>query len=681
MLRRLLVIFFACSAIAAAQNTLPERTLDGVRIREQWIPMRDGVNLAANLFFPSELKPGARVPVVLEYLPYRKDDWSVGRDYSLHSYFVRHDYVVARVDVRGTGRSHGRTPDREYSDQELRDGEDVIAWLARQPWSNGNVGMMGISWGGFNAIQMAMRQPPALKAILAADASDDLYHDDIHYIDGMMHVDEFEISMDLTNALSPAPDFPIDEKTLADRFDTPPWFLTYLQHQRDGAFWQRASLAMDYTRIKVPVFLIGGFLDGYRDSVPRMLADLSVPRTAIVGPWPHSFPNDAEPGPDIAWRNLATEFWDHWLKDKPNNVEQWPMLRVYLRQYYPPGTDIKNIPGEWRTTNWPSQDVYNAQYYLASNHRLSERERTGAENTLPYAPATGVQGGFWWGDLTVDQRPFDEKSLVYDTNPLEAPVAILGLPGVDLFTAASAPLADWFVRLEDVAPDGSSQLVTAGGLNGAQRDARSDPTDLQPGKFYFLEVPMRFTSWTFPVGHRIRLAISNAMWPMIWPTPYSMTMTLKMGDTNASMLTLPIVSRSVMPTVTFARPAPEETMPGVHSEGDVLPGEWTTKHDGEKRTTTVDWHGDEKDFYPWGEEDTHERLAHTVHDDDPANAAVHGEASMLVKLKDRTLLWSTTLELTSDVRDFYYTYTRELRNDGAVVRTRTWHATIPRDHQ
>src|SRR5208282_895877 len=301
LIRTLLPVLVA-SLLALPIAGVSRPTDRGVKLVRVSIPMPDGVQLAATLYMPANLRPGGRVPALLEYLPYRKDDDEAIRDYGNHAYFARHGYVGARVDIRGFGNSGGLQPTREYSAQEQQDGERVIAWLARQPWSNGNVGMLGISWGGFNSIQMAMRRPPALKAILAVDATDDLFHDDIHYIDGMMHADEFELSMDLTNGLSPTPNFPIDDATLAARFDAPPWFLIYLQHQRDGAFWRRASLRPDYSRIQIPVFLIGGFLDGYRDSIPRMMANLRVPVKAIVGPWNHTFPHDAEPGPEIEWR-------------------------------------------------------------------------------------------------------------------------------------------------------------------------------------------------------------------------------------------------------------------------------------------------------------------------------------------------------------------------------------------
>src|SRR5204862_4929464 len=187
------------------------------------IPMKDGVGLAASLFIPTGGKPAEKFPALLEYLPYRKDDGTIQRDYPLHTYFAHRGYVTARLDIRGTGASEGETPSREYSQQEQEDGLEVIAWLARQPWSNGNVGMFGISWGGFNSLQMAMRHPPALKAILAVDATAELFHDDVHYIDGIVHIDEFELNMDMAQGWTGAPDYTLDEKILGPRFETPPW--------------------------------------------------------------------------------------------------------------------------------------------------------------------------------------------------------------------------------------------------------------------------------------------------------------------------------------------------------------------------------------------------------------------------------------------------------------------------
>ncbi len=304
-----------------------------------WIPMKDGGRLAATLYMPDGAKPGDKFPAVLDYLPYRKDDSTAAGDYPKNAYFARRGYVGARVDIRGFGASEGRPTDREYSEQEQLDGERVIHWLATQSWSNGKVGMYGISWGGFNALQMAMRNPPELMAIIATDATEELFHDDIHYIDGMMHVDEFELNMDMAPGMTGAPDYTLDESVLGPRFDAAPWSLLYFRHQRDGTFWR--SPVRPLNEIKVPCFLIGGLADGYRDSIPRMLEQVKAPIRALVGPWNHSNPNDADFGPRVEWREDAVRWWDYWLKGRDTGVLQDPKLAE-------PGNSTGRMAGgEW----------------------------------------------------------------------------------------------------------------------------------------------------------------------------------------------------------------------------------------------------------------------------------------------------------------------------------------------
>ena len=293
---------FTNSSPAAIQDSAYPPRYASIKTVQAWIPMKDGVRLAVNLYMPDGPLPsahlGEKFPAILEYLPYRKDDWTLARDWDLHSYFVRRGYVTARVDIRGTGASEGAPPDREYSDQEQQDGLEVIAWLAKQAWSNGNVGMMGISWGGFNSIQLARLHPPALKAIIAMCATEELFHDDIHYIDNLMHLDEYELGMDLQLGLTRAPDFPTDEKSLATRFDAKPWAFLYLEHQRDSEFWRRASVAPNhYDEYKVPSFMIGGFLDGYRDSIPRFFEHSKRAHQSIDRPLESHFPARSRAGP------------------------------------------------------------------------------------------------------------------------------------------------------------------------------------------------------------------------------------------------------------------------------------------------------------------------------------------------------------------------------------------------
>jgi len=647
---------------------------------QAWIPMKDGVRLSATLYMPDGAKTGEQFPALLDYLPYRKDDAMAAGDYPKHAYFARRGYVSARVDIRGFGTSEGRPTDREYSEQEQTDCEQVIAWLASQSWSNGNVGMFGISWGGFAATQMAMQNSPHLKAIIAVAATDELFHDDVHYVDGIMHIDEFELNMDMAPGITGAPEYTLDEKVLGPRFDTPPWSLLYMKHQRDGMFWR--SPVRPQGDMKVPCFLIGGFADGYRDSIPHMLENVKVPVRALIGPWNHSFPNDADFGPRVEWRDQAVRWWDYWLKGRDTGILHEPKLTVFMRHWYPPDPNLESVPGEWRVEDgWPPKDAQPSTLYLQPNHTMAATQSENSVHQLKYVPSTGVEAGFWWGELLADQRPVDAFSLVYDSEPLKEEIAILGWPRALLKTSAPVRLAHWFARLSDVAPDGSVTQLTGAGLNGAQRDSATNPQDLEPGKTYALAVELHLTSWIFSKGHKIRLSVSNAQWPMMWPTPYAMTTSLMFGREDGSRLVLPTVPLTKPGKPKLVAPEPSEQRKDIRTVGFPWPGEWILQRDEARQKSTVLWKGKSESHYPWGVETDLENLTYEIEDDHPAVNAVHGEAETTFKLRDRILVWRGHLSVTSDEKNFFYKYTRELKRDGKMLKQKTWQETIPRDHQ
>ena len=660
----------------------PVVTKENIRIEKSWIPMTDGVRLAITLYSPADAKPADKFPAILEYLPYRKDDWEEQWDYEMYSYFVPHGYVCAKVDIRGTGTSEGAPPEREYSEQEQKDGLEVINWLATQGWSSGSVGMMGISWGGFNSLQLASRRPPALKTIIAAHATEQLFHDDIHYIDGILHADEFELGMDQELMMPATPDFPMDDAHLGPRFDSPPWFITYLRQQRDGDFWRKPLAQPVYDSIQIPIFLIGGYYDGYRDTIPRMLEKMKTPVKALLGPWNHNYPNGAVPGPEFEWREMALRWWDRWLKGKENGIEKEPKLAVYQRHWYPPGMELNEIPGEWRSENsWPPAGLKDETFYLGANHELNSAAPSKASDKLRYLPTAGVEGGFWWGELTNDQRPADAFSLVYDSPPLEKETAILGFPHVELNVSANAPLANWAARLSDVAPDGTTTLITGAGKSGAQRTSADNPQPLDPQATYRLGFDLHVTSWVFPRGHRIRLAISNALWPMFWPTPYAMTTTLNLGGDNASRLVLPIVPVSAAVIPHFPSSKPDPTLPGFKHSGSAWPGTFEIIRDQAHHTARVHWHGTASARFPWGVEEYSEELFYSASDDHPELSSVHGVAFTKISVQGRTLLFQSVLDLSSDTKTLKYQYQRVARENGKIVRKKEWKEQVPRDLQ
>jgi putative CocE/NonD family hydrolase len=674
------------SALHAAQApSVPEYH---VEMQEAWIDMPDGVRLAADLFMPAGDVKGKAFPVILEYLPYRKTE-SRARNFSLFSYFVERGYVVARVDIRGTGNSEGRLIPYEYSDQEHDDGEVVIDWLSKQPWCNGNVGMFGISWGGFNAIQMAGRNPPALKAIIAVDATEDLYQDDVHFMDGIMHVDSWEMSQDLDNARPGAPDYVIDQAYFRDRFDTQPWMMTYKRQQRDGAFWDRASLRGRYQQIKIPTFHIGGWYDGYRDSLPRMLENLKAPVKAMIGPWSHAWPHDPYPNPGMEWRHEAVRWFDQWLKGVDTGILDEPRFAVYVRQWHPPGPYLETAPGFWRWEDgWPAQRIEQRVMHPQPNHTLSTQKPEEAVHQLRCVPSIGMEAGgpvMWWGDVAHDQRGTDAFSLVYDSETLSEDTEILGLPRAVLQVAASAPRANWFVRLSDVAPDGTVTLVAGAGFNGTHRNSARRPEDIELGQVFPLDIEMHFTSWVFPKGHRIRFSVNNSQWPMLWPTPYPLTTSLYLGGESGSHLLLPVVPSGQSTHPDFLPPAESPELPGFESldsgtnsgYGEIS----SVDRNPQTGEVTVTATSTGATRYPWGTETYRETIEHRTSDAHPENTEVRGTHRQEVTLEDRVLLWEAELNFTSDLENFHYRYTRRLTKDGKVVREKTWTDTIPRDFQ
>ena len=661
---------------------------DAAPYTEVWIPMPDGVRLAADIYLPDGVADSDGFPVLLEYLPYRKDE-SRSRNYSLYSYFMDAGYAVARVDIRGTGNSEGRVIPYEYSDIELDDGEVVFDWLSKQPWSSGNVGMFGISWGGFNSIQMAMRNPPAMKAFVAVMATEYLYQEDVHYMDGIMHTDSWMMSHDLSNAIPGAPEFILDDEWARNRFDVEPSVYAYMRQQRDGPWWDRASARGQYDKIRVPGYHIGGWYDGYRNSLPRMLEHVEAPVKAMIGPWDHYFPHNAWPSPQVEWRYEAVRWFDQWLKGEETGILDEPDFAVYVRNYHEPNPAIESIPGFWRWENgWPIERIDRQDWTLHDDHTLSTEPASADVHEMTFKASVGLAGGgptMWWGSVLPDQQSMDIDSLVYESRPLEASLEILGRPMAKLLVSADATRANWVVRVSDVAPDGQVTQVAGAGFNGTHRHSSREPEDVVPGEIFELDIEMHLTSWVFPAGHRIRVAVSNSMWPMLWPTREPVTTTLSLGGENGSVVELPVVSPGGAGTPVFKDPVPVPDLPGYETidAGNITGYAAITSIDVDPET------GDAFGFAtnsgavkrPWGIERFEEAIEHRTNDGNPADTSVTGRYKLTHELEDRTLEFEQTVEFRSNYDDFHLTFHRWLLVDGEMYREKTWEESISRDFQ
>ena len=648
-----------------------------------FLAMQDGVRLAATYFRPMPKHPDETFPVLFEFLPYRKDDSFYQRDHPLYSYFARRGYVVARVDLRGTGSSEGRVPSREYSEQELDDAVDVVAQLAAQPGSSGKVGMWGISWSGFNALQVAMREPPALKAILAAHASDNLFRDSVDYVDGCFHVDAYHLQVHHENGLPRSPDYATDAAYFEDRFDVRPWFFDYLAHQSDGPFWRANAPLYRPEAIRVPVFLIGSLLDGYRDAVPRFLEGLKVPVKAVMGPWNHSWPDDGVPGPNFEWRREAVRFWDKWLKDRETGIMEEPGFAVFVRSGHGPDAALTTTPGAWRHEDWPIRRTRTLELFPTRTRSLRPEPSRAAEEALKYVPGFGLAAGGWWGETTGDMRPDDAGSLVFDSPALQESVEIIGFPQVRLRAAVDAPLAHFVVRLEDVQPDGTVSLVTGAALNGAQRKDPQAPEPLPLGEPVDLDLDLHFTTWTFAPRHRIRLAVSNAQFPMIWPTPSPMTLRLLLGP-EATRLRLPLIPAEARSAPSFAPPEPQESRPDARTLScDSWPdGVREVRKDLIRGTTVYEWRGQCVYEIASRHFENRERNTYETRDDQPAESSFDGEEVTRIRLEGgRVLRLESRLSVRSDATDFHAAFTRRLFENDALLREKTWAEKVPRQFQ
>jgi hypothetical protein len=520
-------------------------------IENTWIPMPDGVKLAARIWLP---EPGEHpVPAIFNYCPYFARLFTRPGDDARFPYYASHGYACVRVDIRGSGNSEGKPLD-EYVKQEQDDGVEIIKWIAAQPWCNGSVGMEGISWSGFNSLQVAARRPPALKAIITHCSTDDRYADDAHYKGGCIVNDMLGWGTEFL-AIQGKPSDPAItglegwrerwlERLNAIEFNLGTW----LTHQHRDAFWKHASVIEDYSQIACPVYTIGGWVDGYKNSVFRLLSGLKVPCKGLVGPWTHIYPHMGVPGPAIGYLDEALRWWDHWLKGVSTGIMDEPLLRVWM-QDKSAQPDEPNVPGRWvAEEHWPSPRLTERKYFLNSSHRLDAS--ASKEERFDLAPLQTVGGasGQWCPsgagtskdlkiDLPLDQRLDDARSLVFDSAPLVEPLEILGAPVVTLTLAVDKPVAFVAVRLNEVRPTGESSRVTYGILNLCQRDSSANPAPLEPGRQYRVRVQLDNVARRFQPGNSIRVAISTTYWPLIVSSPEPVVLSVFGG---VSELTLPV---------------------------------------------------------------------------------------------------------------------------------------------
>ncbi|MCG6659699.1 CocE/NonD family hydrolase [Halomonas campisalis] len=669
----------------------PRRVME----EETWIPLPDGTRLAARIWRPvdAELHP---VPAILEYLPYRKRDLTAERDVQMHPYWAGHGYAGVRVDIRGTGESDGVLTD-EYLPQELDDALAILAWLEAQPWCTGEVGMVGISWGGFNGLQIAALQPPQLKAVIALCFTDDRYADDIHHMGGCLLADNLSWASTMFdgNACPPDPEL-VGERwreMWLERLDgSGLWLATWLRHQRRDDYWKHGSVCEDYSRIQCPVYAISGWADGYCNAVFRLLAGIDVPRKGLVGPWAHKYPHLGVPGPAIGFLQESLRWWDQWLKDEETGIMDEPMLRVWMQESVPPSARYDARPGRWVAEPvWPSANILPASFRLTVGHDLlpeGDGEGDGDESAcldIRSPLSVGLYAGKWCSynappDLPHDQRDEDGGSLIFQTPRLEAPLEICGAPEVELELSADQPVAMVALRLSDIATDDKATRVSYGLLNLTHRDSDEFPQPLEPGQRYRVRISLKHIAQQFPAGHAIRLALSTSYWPLAWPAPQPVRLTVYPGS-----------SRLILPT-RAPRPAEEAALP-VFGEPEGAPPlaktliqptqeTWRVIRDLANDQTTLEVVHDEG-RYRLDDIDLEiaarvtERYCYAYGSYDSVSGWTEWQRTF--QRGDWTVHTLTRTLMTSDAETFRIRATLDAWEGETRVFARTWDETIPRD--
>ena len=651
-----------------------------------WIPMPDGTKLAARIWLPEDAEADP-VPAILEYLPYRKRDGTVERDHLTHPYFAGFGYAGVRVDMRGTGDSEGVCKG-EYLLQEQDDCLAVIDWLASQPWCSGKVGMIGISWGGFNGLQVAARRPPALGAVISLCSTDDRYADDIHFMGGACLTDKLAWGATAFAIAHTPPDPAIVGERWRDmwkeRLDgNGLWLLDWFRHQRRDDFYRHGSVCENYADIEVPVYAVGGYADGYTNPIFRMMEHLSCPRKALVGPWAHKYPHFATPAPRIGFLQECLRWWDQHLKGIDTGIMDEPMMRLWMQEPAAPSPHAVDRPGRWLDLpGWPHAGQ-KVKVLHVSPHGLHDNPAADiAPITLRSPETAGAAAQTWciYGtgpDGALDQNHEAGRMSFFETAPLFEDMEILGFPRLTTQVVSDVPQANLAAVLSMVAPDGNARLVCYGVLNLTHRNGHSDPEPLPKDTPVDAEVQLNVVGQQIPAGYRLRLALATAYWPIIWPS--SEKATPKLTDTR---LELPMHGR--------AKDGPEPPAFGP-AEG-AAPLRVEVIDEGSQRRTLMQDYATGIETYTRFGDTGRVRHLHTdmtvryvddaqfrIHPDDPNSA----EATMRWLKSYARGDWQAEVEVSVAVaalRDTWKIDARlEARDANGLVAEKSWSEAIPRD--
>ncbi len=631
-------------------------------VQDLRIPMPDGTNLSARMWLPVDAD-ATPVPAVVEYIPFRHRDFSAPRDAIIHPWFAGHGYASIRLEPRGSQESDGDPMD-EYVAQEQRDAVDALDWISSQAWCTGATGMFGMSWGAFSALQVAALNPPSLKAIIPVHGTDDRFGEDIHFKGGCLLSANLSWSWVYTNYMMRPPDPALTGDRWREiwkrRIERAPFvFRDWVGRQSRDAYWRHGSVCEDYGAITAATCVFCGWADGYRNAALRMAEHMEAPTRVVIGPWAHTYPHIAKPGPQIGFLQEATRWWDRWLKDIDNGIDTEPKICVWMLDTAPPAPSYEQRGGHWiAEESWPSVNTTSQTFFL-NDRTLSEFAGATVERDVCTPLSSGMTGGEWLPhgvgpEMPLDQGHEDVGALVFETKPLSGDLQILGTPRVKLKIRADQTRGLLNLRLSDVAPDGKATMICYGLLNLTGRNGFEGPEAMTPGEWMDVSVPLDAVAQRLPAGHRLRLSVGTNAFPLVWPVPVKTTCTLMLGE--ASTLTIPTrplnVPNAVEPAFESAAipppPAVEWQRPVSRTrriERDVVSGEVSRVYIKDDGAFVLKETGMALDVVA--------TLKYSCVDDDPLSA----RAELGITIKNNRDDWSTELDgrlvMTSEPTSFH----------------------------
>jgi putative CocE/NonD family hydrolase len=524
--------FEAAAAIASLFLTVAHAipaVVPAIRQLDVNVAMRDGVRLSANVFYPVA---SGRYPAILLRTPYDK-----GGDITPNfQSFVDHGYAVVVQDVRGRYDSGGVF---EPINQEIQDGDDTLNWIARQPWSDGNVGMYGGSYLGIAQWKAALSHNPHLKAIFPYVSGDDDYRDRFYSSGGAMKLGHrlLWVAENMREPGYRSPDFrkyvwavPVrSADALATGRRTSLW-QQVADHPDYDKFWKDKSVREHLKDIHVPVYSVGGWYDNYVESdldAFTVLSKSSRVNRIMIGPWPHTFntpfPNVSfGKGAIVPLRPEQLKWFDRWVKgrdvpdgehavrifvmgiNKWRDEDEWPLARARGWRLY--------LGGKGHANTLSGDGVLSEQPVKRSAPDRFTYDSKNPAPTMGGAVCCDVKV-YPWGPM--DQRPVEKRRdvLVYTTAALKSQVEVTGPVKVFIQVSSTAPDTDFTAKLVDVFPSGEARNLTDGILRARYRDSLEKPKPMNPGETYKLAIDMGVTSNVFLPGHRIRLEISSSNFP------------------------------------------------------------------------------------------------------------------------------------------------------------------------